>query len=159
MMDALRPVMTLNLTFQKKDVDLAAIKPAVDRYLKDLSDIRNGVNPLNKPCYYDMPEEILKDATYKGHTLLKPTRPEITDSVKECFLNAVIENTEKRFPDTDMMTAFGVLGLRPVLLLQGEALENWGVPEIQRLVDHFGKQQKHTFVKNKIPQTHLHLHG
>ena len=49
-----------------------------------------------------------------------------------------------------MMTAFGVLGLRPVLLLQGEALENWGVPEIQRLADHFESFSCQNMVTSKL---------
>ena len=43
------------------------------------------------------------------------------------------------------MTSMCVLGLRPVTLLNDEALQTWGNDSIRVLADHFGTERNHTY--------------
>ena len=46
-----------------------------------------------------------------------------------------------RFPDTDILSAFGVLAMRPLPSLPSAQVEKWGEGEIAKLTSHFGVEK------------------
>ena len=46
-----------------------------------------------------------------------------------------------RFPQRELISAFGVLSMRPITFLGDEELSTWGCEQIVALIDHFGKEQ------------------
>lgn len=46
-----------------------------------------------------------------------------------------------RFPDAELLSAFGCLGMRPISLMAGKELEEWGVADLNILVGHFGEEK------------------
>ena len=66
------------------------------------------------------------------------------------FIEELLNNLERRFPDTELMSAFCVLGLRPISLLSEEELAVWGDESIIRLCEHFAQEQKHCYDDTEV---------
>lgn len=47
-----------------------------------------------------------------------------------------------RFPDTDLLAAFSILGMRPLTFLSEDELESYGDAEVDTLCHFYGEQQK-----------------
>lgn len=50
-----------------------------------------------------------------------------------------------RFPDTELLSAFGTLAMRPISFYTGDELKNWGTQELEKLLDHFGHEKEITW--------------
>ena len=50
-----------------------------------------------------------------------------------------------RFPDTDLLSAFGILSMRPISLLGSQELETWGNVQLEVLIEKYGQPQTHTW--------------
>ena len=54
-------------------------------------------------------------------------------AVEKNFLHGMIDKIKERFPSTEMVMAFSVLGMRPLNMLPESEVENWGNAEITKL--------------------------
>ena len=80
---------------------------------------------------------------FKGNHPLKGNKN--IDSIEVTFIDKIIENLNTRFPqeESNIVYAFGVLGLRPISLLSPSDLEEWGNRKLETLINHFGKEKEH----------------
>ena len=62
------------------------------------------------------------------------------DSIKQKIIDAILRKLDERFPanESNVMFAFGVLGLRPISFLSHKDLIDWGNDQIEILISHFG---------------------
>ena len=54
-----------------------------------------------------------------------------------------------RFPSCDLLSAFGVLSMRPIAFLNAEDLDEYGTEQIQTLINHYGTEKVHRWDKAK----------
>ena len=45
-----------------------------------------------------------------------------------------------RFPETELISSFGILSMRPISFLSGAQLETWGCEQLDFIIHHFGKE-------------------
>ncbi|KAK2555736.1 hypothetical protein P5673_022301, partial [Acropora cervicornis] len=55
----------------------------------------------------------------------------------------IVAERESRQHQSNVVYAFGVLGLRPISLLPPSDLEEWGNSKLETLINHFGKEKAH----------------
>ncbi|XP_046583335.1 uncharacterized protein LOC124290610 [Haliotis rubra] len=138
-MDIIPVVGKLNLFFQKENVDVALVKVNLDECLRTLESLKTepGVHELLLDDHLDMDQK-----KYKENTVACCPKRDV-QSAKEKFLDNLIANISQRFPDTDILTAFGILGMRPISFLSETELEKWGCEQLECLIGHFGYPQTH----------------
>ncbi|XP_076441540.1 uncharacterized protein LOC143280686 [Babylonia areolata] len=61
------------------------------------------------------------------------------------FIDSLINNIKMRFPDSELLVAFGVLGMRPITFISASDLDEWGNSKLQVLLDHFAKPKTHAW--------------
>ena len=61
---------------------------------------------------------------FKGHEISKCGQQLV--SVKKTFIEQIISNMRERFPETELLSSFGVLSMRPISLLSSDDLKTWG---------------------------------
>ena len=149
MMDILPIVTKLALIFQKRDLDVALVPVSVkhcldelDQHLKQtvqhethLKKLPNELTALGG-CRYE----------FKGHNVtVTPNQRKHFLSIASEFVTQLMENIKQRFPQsqTDLLSAFGVLSMRPISFLNGNDLKEWGNDKIEALLGHFGKEIQH----------------
>ncbi|XP_060078767.1 uncharacterized protein LOC132558242 [Ylistrum balloti] len=142
LMDIIPVVGRLNLFFQKENVDVALVKVNLDHCLHQLHSLKTVPGPYEHQLDTDL-DIVAKQ--FKQHEISLSPHHDV-QSVKVKFLNNLIGNITERFPDTDLLTAFGVLSMRPVGLLSGKDLHDWGDEAINVLIRHFGEEKEHTWV-------------
>ena len=69
------------------------------------------------------------------------------------FFNKIIYLYNCRFPDTDLLSAFGVLSMRPIGLLSSEEMESWGNEQLEVILGHFGEPKTHTWTEDQEKRT------
>ena len=57
------------------------------------------------------------------------------------FLDTLISNIKKRFPDIESMPAFGILTTRPISVMAEKQLAEWGDKKPETLLDHYGEEK------------------
>lgn len=158
LLDILKPIMKLNLFFQKKDVDIGNVKPAVDTCIRNLkaamviddgsfTDSDQNADMMGTPTFGRQLINDLVDGRFKGNHIIPKSKFSIKVCVRD-FCQAMLDNIERRFPDQELMSAFCVLGMKPVPQLSNEpieVLESWGNESIQHLISQFGAEQKHSY--------------
>jgi len=146
LMDVLSIISKLCLVFQKKDLDVSMVEVHVDHCFAELQKLKEG--KLGRSTYLDqLKSDITKDSQgkmmFKGNHPLKGNNN--IDLIKVNFIDKIVENLNTRFPkeESNIIYAFGVLGLRPVSLLSPNDLEEWGNSKLEMLINHFGKEKEH----------------
>ena len=145
LLDVLAVLTELCLIFQKANVDLACIDSSVRRVKEDLKKYKAGV--LDRPTYVDELQQHISRENgkyiYKGvHVIKMCSNVDTCHKIKESFIDELLANLEARFPqnDTDIVSSFSCLGLRPVTVLSESELKDWGNDKIETLCAHFGKE-------------------
>ncbi|WAR21375.1 hypothetical protein MAR_015349 [Mya arenaria] len=133
--------MTLNLFFQKKDVDIGCVQVSVEACLSDLNKMLK--HEMSSPFLESLSRD-MKDNMFKGQHQIKKSKYNAM-TCREQFITALIDNISARFRDKHIMTSFCVLGLRPITFLTDTDLESWGNDSIEVLVRHFGSEMSHTY--------------
>ena len=158
LMDVLPVVSKLCLLFQRKDLDLPIIQVAVNTCISDLESLKSDPNCLHGADTYT---KQLKDQ----HLGRKDNKPVFKDNVmngrlnidniRDKFLDELLKNLKKRFPEesTNLLTAFGALGMRPVTFLSHEDLLVWGNEKLEELINKYGKDQQAPPRKNYQEET------
>nr|KAG5712589.1 hypothetical protein BaRGS_011563 [Batillaria attramentaria] len=151
LMDVIPIIGKLNLFFQKENVDVALIQVKVDHCISDLEKLleEDGFHQqkLNKDL--DTDAHIYNGAN--GQYPVTGCPADQITSTKTQFIQQLIQNIQSRFQeDCDLLAAFGVLGMRPLSVLSKAELKTWGNKDIQRLTDHFGEEQVHEYMEDKV---------
>ena len=87
-------------------------------------------------------EKDLVNGTFKDHHEIKTSKYNFT-SAKENFIQELITNINKRFPDKALMTSFCIFGLRPITFLSDEDLDKWDNEFLEILIKHFAEGKSH----------------
>ena len=151
MMDIIPHLAQLCLLLQKSDLDIAAIKPAIQNTLTSIQRAESGSTPyqselktsLKKVTEGEKVSVFFKDIQLSIHrsTLQKAT-DDIT-SMRKAFTSELKDEISARFPvdSRNIADAFEVLGLRPLSFLSPGEVESYGTANIEKLRDHFGKDK------------------
>ena len=139
---ALSPYTLLDLQFQKQDLDPGMVSVHLETCKSSLNKIKNGewsefsdLKTLqadidtSKRSY----KEYRIDMTQEPATLLKK------------IVNKVLENIDDRFPQLDILSAFGILGIRPISFLGNDELCNWGKDKLNILISQYGRSKSHEY--------------
>ena len=142
MLDVLAPIMVLSQQFQKQDLDPGMVSVHLETCKSSLNKIKNGewsefsdLKTLqadidtSKRSY----KEYRIDMTQEPATLLKK------------IVNKVLENIDDRFPQLDILSAFGILGIRPISFLRNDELCNWGKDKLNILISQYGRSKSHEY--------------
>ena len=147
MIDVMPCVMEPCLIFQKRDLDLTVIDPALRACKSELEKHLSGeINNL-KDTEYQKFIQILEaeNGIFKGHKITYSDRAKQRfNSIKSQFIEKLIENLNKRFPESDenIVSCFTCLGFRPISFLSKDELESWGNSKLKVSVDHYGDEEK-----------------
>ena len=139
--------MELCLVFQKRDFDLTVIDPALRACKSELEKHLSGEIDNLKDTEYQKFIQILEaeNGKFKGHKITYSDRAkQHFNSIKSQYIEKLIENLNKRFPESDenIVSCFTCLGLKPISFLSKGELESWGNSKLKVLVDHYGDEEK-----------------
>jgi len=124
--------------------------------IRDLEKIKSGKSNDEKSTFVNELENDLKlnednKLVFKcNHYISKGNRN--IETIGRDFIDRIILKLNEGFPkeDSNIVYAFGVLGMRPVSMYSGEALENWGKEQIEILNTGQEKQHKHGDVAQPV---------
>ncbi|XP_046583689.1 zinc finger protein 862-like [Haliotis rubra] len=145
MMDVIPRFTELNLVFQKVDLDVSCVQPAVEGCLSCLKCALSGKShyqPLLKDKMILKKENDNVIAKYWGEKLHN-YQAKKSEEIRDKFLNALQDRVEKRFPkeSVSVSTAFSVMGLRSISMLSEEDLVNYGKEEMEILTNFYGSDR------------------
>ncbi|KAJ8246638.1 hypothetical protein GJAV_G00253750 [Gymnothorax javanicus] len=143
MMDVIPIISTLNLFFQKTEIDIGAIKEKIDDCLQSLMSQKAGGDHFNK-FQSELQVNLEGKTTYHGHEVAACPLSDIKSTVSK-FIDNLHANISTRFPDTDLLSAFGVMRLRPITFVKEDEIEDWGNTDFDLLLSHYGKEAVHSW--------------
>ncbi len=144
LMDIIPVVSKLNLFFQKENLDISLVKVNLDHTVQDLEKLKSEAGPYQLQLQEDLQTN---PTSFNGDAITACPQQHITSAGKY-FIDRMVTNIKTRFPDTDILTAFGVLSLRPISYLSQEELKTSGNDQIQSLVEHYGQEKTHSWVED-----------
>lgn len=151
MMDIIPHLAQLCLLLQKSDLDIAAIKPAIQATLSSIQRAESGTThyqsemkgKLKKTTVGEKVTVSFKDIELSIHrsTLQKAT-DDIT-AMRKAFTSELKDQISSRFPveSQNIADAFEVLGLRSLTFLSSDEVDSYGTAKIVKLSEHFGKEK------------------
>ena len=151
MMDWLKPIMSLSLFFQQKNIDVGVVKVNVMKCIKELENMRNDV--VTSDSFSEMIKRDLIDGNFKSHHTVSKNAQHF-NTTKTKFLDKMIQGLQDRFPDLETTNQLAVLGMRPLKYFTDEdEINEWGNIEIQKLSDFYTSKQRHTRVDGTIAES------
>jgi len=145
MMDVMPIVTALSQLFQKKDLVIALAPLSVQQCIRDMQ----GHLDKNGPFLVKLEEDMV-GKTFKTHKITDVTKATMLSSTKNKFINKLIDNIQARFPDSDLLSAFSILGMRPISVLSGEELQKWGDDKLDLLISHYGAAKTHHYKQDRL---------
>ena len=164
LMDIIPIVTKLSQFLQKQNLDVAQVQVKLADTVHDLEllkDATKAMGQYQKELKKDLQAAPLDSESlpwktgwqFKGHEVTGCPADHIT-SIQTDFLDALISNIKKRFPDSEFMSAFGILAMRPISVMPEEQLAEWGDQKLETLLDHYGKEKSHSWTdSNGVTQT------
>ena len=140
MMDIMAPVTVLSQFFQTDNVDIALVKVKLEMAVEDLHKIK----AMKSPCLTALADD-LQNGKFKGHEITSSRASFSLDELCSKFVDKLVENIKSRFPDTSLLSSFGILSLRPLSFLSDEQLRVFGEDELDQLIAHYGEEAKHAW--------------
>ena len=118
-------------SFPEKRLRLDVIDPALRVCKSELEKHLSGETNNLKDTEYQKFIQILEaeNGIFKGHKITYSDRAkQHFNSIKSQFIEKLIENLNKRFPESDenIVSCFTCLGLKPISFLSKDELESWG---------------------------------
>ncbi|XP_033101202.1 uncharacterized protein LOC117104464, partial [Anneissia japonica] len=132
--DVLPLLSQLSKAMQRKDLDYTLVRPLVAGTISSVTALKT-----NPGQFFRQLPEVMVDLADKPMKFSIPTQDK-TDSFKRSvydkYLDLVVENLERRFPDLPMLEAFNIFnpGLLPESL---DELNFYGQEEIKMLSEHY----------------------
>ena len=138
LMDIIPIVTHMNIVFQKQNLDLAIVGPAVKGVIDQLQKLKDP-DQIGK-FEHDVLEILNNNDTksYRGVPITNNDKlRQEAQSVKMKFIDKIIEELEKRFPSEsqDIVSAFSVLSLRGLRFLSREEQRKFGDDKLDILLD------------------------
>lgn len=124
------------------------MKVKLDLCLHDLELVKAMETPYCKQLQDD-----LKDGMFRVQHKVTNTNFNL-QNLTAAFIDALTTNIKSRFPDADFLTAFSVLGMRPLSFLTDKDLEEYGVEGVSKLSDFCGASQVVQWVDENNVQQH-----
>ncbi|KAL8568827.1 hypothetical protein ACOMHN_035590 [Nucella lapillus] len=151
LMDILPSLAQLSMVLQKQDLDIACVQPALNGLKNKLKTARSGkahyqIGLLDKLVKEKNSDGEIIGAKYKKKQLrfatnVRSSTKEI-EEIRVSFCDNLTKNIEDRFPrqSTDVASAFGVLGMRPMSFLSADERAEYGLKELSLLTDFYGQK-------------------
>ena len=139
MMDVIPHLTELSLIFQKTDLDVSSVRPAIDHCKEMIRHAKDGngyhMKLLNQIVVSSKGTEL------NGHLLANANSQgyEKAKKIREDFCDKLLENIDARFPESSLTvaTAFDVLALKGIRLLSKDDQEEDGKAQIKVLVKNY----------------------
>ncbi len=153
LMDILPSFTQLSQVFQKQNLDVTVVRPALNGAQGAAKLARDGKGAFQKEFNDNLVKKLVKEKDKDGNLKDKPElhykgekvsgKMSEVNEIRNSFVDHLIENTDKRFPQqsTDIAFAFNSLGMRPLSFLSSEDFEEYGKEDIKRLGDFYGQRQ------------------
>ena len=127
-------LLVLSQLFQKQDLDPAMVAVHLETCKSSLNIIKNGDLSDLKTLEADITK------SYKGYRLDMTQEPA---TLLKKFFNKVLENIDGRFPQLNILSAFGIFLMRPISFLGHDELCNWGNDKLNILINQYGQSKTH----------------
>ncbi|XP_013384257.1 protein FAM200A-like [Lingula anatina] len=140
LMDIIPIITHLNMIFQKENLDLAVVSPAVRGVKNQLQELLQTPGAHEQATKEDLGETSQSESYYKGVKIRDTTQLRNgADSAKTSFINNLLEELDKRFPDNDqsVVSALSVLGLRGIRFQNQDAQAAFGNKELDVVIKHY----------------------
>ena len=145
MMDVIPHLTELSQIFQKTNLDISSVRPAIDHFKKMIQEAKTGESYHMKQLHDALivkgnntylKDHILYNAGQKGQSKSK--------NIRESSCEQLIENLDSRFPDSSMSiaTSFDMLALKGIRFMSDEDRENYGLDKIKVLTKHYDLSEK-----------------
>ena len=155
MMDILPSVSQMSMILQKRDIDIAAINPALSGLKDKIKAAKKGTTHYQT----ELSEKLVKtkddagavtSVKFKGQSISMSKDAKVDDIRKE-FCHNMVKNIEDRFPKeaVDVAMSFQILGMRPLTHLSKEQRDEYGNKELNILIQHYGEEKKKDDVVSK----------
>ena len=155
MMDILPSVSQMSMILQKRDIDIAAINPALSGLKDKIKAAKKGTTHYQT----ELSEKLVKtkddagavtSVKFKGQRISMSKDAKVDDIRKE-FCHNMVKNIEDRFPKeaVDVAMSFQILGMRPLTHLSKEQRDEYGNKELNILIQHYGEEKKKDDVVSK----------
>ena len=118
------------MVFQKKDLDVTMVDVCIKSCLKNLESLKAGT--FKNTYLHELGSDLIKNPGkyyYKGiHVTTQSSCQKHFENIRNNFIENIIDNVVARFPkdQRSLLTAFGILGKRPISFLSEEELTSWG---------------------------------
>ncbi len=135
-------------SLSKRNLEIWMVDVSVKHAIKELQQHKDGIFDSGESETQTYLKQFLSGVKlksgkniFKGHVLTPgcPAYKAQCLKVKEDFINHLIGNLEERFPQdqVSVVTAFNILGMRPISFLSKLDLESWGNEELNVLLAHY----------------------
>ena len=137
LMDIIPIVTHLNVLFQKQNLDLSVVDPAVKSVREELKRLKveQGKFELDAVTALQDKATHFKDIKITDNAKLR----ESAFSTKIRFIDNILENLDTRFPDDvqSLVSAFSVLGVRGLRFVSQDDLQSYGTEKIMTLFEQY----------------------
>ena len=138
LMDIIPTMTSINLLFQRRDLDLSIIYPTLDAAVGNLKKLETEQGNFLSQFMVEIGD---KCRNYKGVQITDTLqlRASVTKNRVE-FCKSLQKQLERRFPDTsvDLIKAFSILGMKGLKMIHSEEQDTWGNDKINLLIEHYG---------------------
>ena len=148
LMDIMPSVATLNLVFQKQNIDIASISPAVDGLLDAIEKTDKAGGYYHTQFKSNIKRDGTKVLFKETEVVFGENTQQESTAVRRDFCKNLRENVGKRFPrdSFNLVHCFSVLAMCPLSFLSQEEVLNYGQEEIKTLADFFGTDKESTYL-------------
>jgi hypothetical protein len=137
-MDIIPIITALNLVFQKDSLDVAVIKPIVSSTISKLEYLK-----CNEGHYKQEFKRLLNDGNklFDHELSYKIQQEQMVEFAMENFIDKLIENMKKRFPDdsVSVISAFDVLAMRDLSFVPPSEVDIYGLEKLDVLLGHYSQ--------------------
>lgn len=136
LMDVIPVVTALNLVFQKENLDIGAVKPAVSTTISILKYLKD-----NDGFHCQELHTLVKGNSLYDHKLQGQINFSSVKYTMDKFIDNLIGNIKNRFPSESLsvVSAFNCLVMRDLSFVDKSRLDEYGCEHLEILLDHYGK--------------------
>ena len=143
----------MSLILQKQDLDIACVHPALTSLQDKIKHAKKATTHYQTELKEKLEmkkndDGVIVEVKYRGKKLdfgtsLRSSSKEIEET-RTAFCDKLTQNIKDRFPKetSDMIAAFGVLGMRPLTFMSAENQKSYGNEEIRVFASFYGQEKK-----------------
>ena len=144
LMDVIPILTALCLIFQKDDLDISLVQATVQGTISRLTALLTRKGPYEEEFTKAEATEEGGKFKVKGHSVsVNQLQKTWFGTMKTNFIQALLDNLEKRFPrdSTEVVEALSVLAMRTLTFVPAQELPEFGNDKLEILTQHFGTRK------------------